>query len=105
MSQEPRPKVQVIYLPRPCGCSTPVCAIRTKRQGDTITIDSHKRIVNSSCAGRTPGSTRVTGWLRPSEWIKQNTHRPDIAQLTARLKAEALTHKERVPRIPETFLL
>lgn len=100
-----RYRVQVIYLPRPCGCSTPVCAIRTKRTTDTIQITSHIRVVNKCCAGPTPGVTKVTGWLSVREWLDRQPTNSQTLALKIYLKRQCVAHKERVPRIPESFLI
>ena len=99
------PKVHCIRIPRPCGCSTPIAAIFTDNPADSIAIESHTRIVNQHCSGRTRGSSQVRRWLTCRAWIKKYTHNRNRGVLRQHIVERCVELKEQEPRIPELFLL
>lgn len=99
------PKVHCVRVPRPCGCSTPICAIFTGSDRDCVTIESHTRKVNQHCTGRQKGTSVVRRWLSPRDWVRKYTHTRNRRQLTEAIKLRCVELKEEDPRIPETYLL
>lgn len=98
-------KVHCVRIPRPCGCSTPICAIYTGNPHDRISIDSHSRMVNQNCGGPKTGRTMVHRWLTIADWLRKYTHNRNRRQYTEYLRVQCLKLKEENPRIPETYLI
>ena len=98
-------KVHCVRVPRPCGCSSAIAAIFTNNVADSIAIESHTRIVNQNCAGRTKGRTVIKRWLSVTDWIAKYTHTRNRSEYRDFLRAQCVTLKEQNPRIPESYLI
>lgn len=98
-------KVHCIRVPRSCGCSSPIAAIYTGNIADAISIESHSRVVNQNCSGRTKGISTIRRWLSVTDWLSKYTHTRNRSEYRAYLRVQCLDLKEKNPRIPESTLL
>lgn len=98
------PIVQVFKITRPCGCATPVVAIYTGKEPDSIKLAAHRYPVNQYCRGVHKGHTTIRRWLTVVDYIKTYVKPRDRRKVRQELQNRCIELKEEHPRIPETFL-